>query len=88
MTDVFKCAVYYDSANLPVLCHDHNCVDCKYECSEAVVKIIPIDQDEVINLKGLDELSKTAKEIKDNLERAGKEFEKTVNSFSKMKKRI
>lgn len=79
MTDVIKCAVYYDSAELPFLCHDHHCMNCEYDCFDAVVKIIPIEV--AVEQEVLKSLQKTDKSI----DRFSKEMKKTVNSLSKLR---
>lgn len=86
MSDVIKCAVYYDSAGLPSLCHDHHCTSCEHDCFEAVIKIIPIEVDiEQETLKGLAKgLEKTNK----SFGRFSKEMKKTVDSLSKLRNKI
>jgi len=87
-TDIVKCAVYYDSENLPVLCHDHHCANCEYDCFEAVVKIIPIDMDEVSGIKNLDRLEDAVNKTNKRFKKADQELKKTVQSLSKIMKRF
>lgn len=86
MTDVVKCAVYYDSAGLPFLCHDLDCVGCEYDCFDAVVKIIPLEVD--IEQETLEVLSKGLEKTGKNVERFSKEMKKTMDRLSKLKNRF
>ncbi len=86
MSEIVKSVVYYNPDGLPVLCYNNDCVDCKYDCFDAIVKIIPVEVDiEQEALKGLAKgLEKTSK----SFGRFSKEMKKTVDSLSKLRNKI
>lgn len=86
MSDIIKSAVYYNKEGLPVLCHDLDCIDCMYDCFDAVVKIIPLEVD--IEQETLEGLSKGLEKTGKSVARFSKEMKKTVHSLSKLRRKF
>ncbi len=87
MNDTVKCAVYYDSTGLPSLCHDFHCMSCEHDCFDAVVKIIPIEIDD-IDQELLGNLSEGLDKTNRSVGRFSKEMKKTIDSLSRLRKKF